>query len=174
MSDYYTTKAASELTGASKQIIRTYTERYARHLSTEATPEPGKPRRFTATDLKLLAYVYQQTSTGNLTHDQVLERLAAGALEEFDWQIPAQSAMSGAEESVSAPSALVAVERLQAAQVLLIDSQRREGEAKEREQALIERVAALERALGQAQGELTAYKSLRRRPRWWTVLFGGE
>ena len=173
---YYSTKEASDVTCASKQIIRVYTVRYARYLSTEGTPEPGKPRRFTEGDLKLLAYVYQQTSNGNMTHEQVLESLARGALERFDWSTPIQpeSAPEAAESAPSGTNALVPIERFQAAQALLMDAQRREQEAKEQAQALQDKVNQLERDLGKAQGALEAYQTMRRRPRWWTVLFGGE
>lgn len=172
--DYYTTKEASELTGASKQIIRTYTERYARFLSTEATPDPGKPRRFTASDLKLMAYVYQQTAAGNMTHDQVLESLNGGSLERFDWELPRPSPKESEETTQSAPNALIPAERLQAAQALLMDAQRREQGAQDALQNAQERIAQLERELGKAQGELSAYKSLKRRPTWLVWLFGGE
>lgn len=174
--DYYSTKEASDITGASKQIIRVYTARYARYLSTEGTPESGKPRRFTEGDLKLLAYVYQQTSSGNMTHDQVLDSLAQGALERFDWSMPTQpeSVPDGPESAQSAPNALVPVERFQAAQALLLDAQRREQEAREQALALQDQVNQLERELGKAQGALEAYKTVRRRPRWWVALFGGE
>lgn len=77
--DYYSTKDASAMTGASRQVIRVYTDRYARWLSTEATPGPGKERRFTASDLKLIAYVYQQTSRESQTHEQIEAQLNACA-----------------------------------------------------------------------------------------------
>ena len=173
---YYSTKEASDVTGASKQIIRVYTVRYARYLSTEGTPEPGKPRRFTEDDLKLLAYVYQQTSAGNMTHEQVLDSLAQGALERFEWSAPtsSESASVDTESAQSAPNALIPIERFQAAQALLMDAQRREQEAREQAQALQDKVNQLERDLGKAQGALEAYQTVRRRPRWWVVLFGGE
>ena len=173
---YFSTKEASDLTGASKQIIRVYTARYARYLSTEGTPDPGKARRFTEGDLKLLAYVYQQTSTGNMTHEQVLESLAQGALDRFEWAIPNQgeSATEATESAQSAPNALIPIERFQAAQALLMDAQRREQEAREQAQLLQDKVNQLERELGQAQGALQAYQAVRRRPRWWVALFGGE
>ena len=50
MTATYTTKDASELTGASKQALRVYTTRYKRYMSTEATPDAGAERRFTEGD----------------------------------------------------------------------------------------------------------------------------
>lgn len=176
--DYYTTKQAAEITGASRQIIRTYTATYQRHFSTEGAPEqPGQPRRFTPADLRLIRYIYTSTAEQKLTHEQVLAALAAGGLAQFDWQPPAPSERPLPAES-AAPgtgTALVPVERLQAAQALLADAQRREAEAAQREQTLQERLAQLERELGRAQGELAGYKAAQRRPpAWWAWLFGSS
>jgi DNA-binding transcriptional MerR regulator len=204
MTDYYSTKDASQLTGASRPIIRTYTQRYARFLSTEATPEAGAERRFTAADLKVIAYIYQRTSAG-ATHEQVLERLAAGELDQFDWQ-PAEpeSAAQGGPAAESASSALVPIERLQAAHALMADAQRREAEAAAQVIALQSEVQRLSQALGKAegeaalaaaaqvaaaqaevqrltlelgkaQGEAATLKSSRyAAPRWWRAVFGGR
>lgn len=175
MQDYYSTKEAADLTGASRQIIRTYTNTYQRYFSTEGAPaQPGQPRRFTAADLKLIRFIYTSTAEQKLTHEQVQERLAAGALEQFTWQ-PPEEPTERTGEAESASSALIPVERFQAAQALLLDAQRREGEAAEQVQALQERINALERELGKAQGELSAHKALQRKPpAWWVKLFGGE
>lgn len=65
MSQYYTTSQASAITGASVQTIRAYTKLYARYFSTEATPTTGLSRRFTADDLRLIRFAFQQTAAGN-------------------------------------------------------------------------------------------------------------
>ncbi len=171
--DTYSTKEAAALTGASRQVIRTYTERYSRFFSTEATPEPGQVRRFTAADLRLSRFVYVHTTEKNLTHDEVYELLERGdALPAFSWHAESAEAAQDAQERGTA--ALVPVERLQAAQALLQAAQRREEEAREEAEALRERIEWLQRELGQAYGELNAYKRLQpRRPRWWRWLFGG-
>lgn len=171
--EYYSTKDASELTGASRQAIRAYTEKYARWLSTEATPGIGKERRFTVADLKLIAYVYHQTRQEGQTHDQIDQQLSAGALDSFAWQTP-ESSTSATETPESSTSALVPHERLQAALALLQDSQRRESLQELQVQQLSSEIARLQNELGRAQGSLEAYKALRRRPRWWVWLFGGE
>ncbi len=46
----------------------------------------------------------------------------------------------------------------------MLDAQRREQEAHEQAQALQDRLNALERELGKAQGELSAYKSMLHKP----------
>lgn len=173
MQDYYSTKEAADLTGASRQIIRTYTSTYQRHFSTEGAPsQPGRPRRFTAADLKLIRFIYTSTAEQKLTHEQVQERLAAGALEQFIWQ-PPDEPTERPGEAESASGALIPVERLQAAHALMQDAQRREEEARAQAQALQDRLAALERELGKAQGELSAYKAMQRKPpTWWARLFG--
>jgi DNA-binding transcriptional MerR regulator len=176
MSHYYSTKEAAGLTGASRQSIRTYTSTYQRYFSTEGAPElPGQPRRFTADDLKLIRYIYTSTKEQSLTHEQILQRLASGALAEYDWLPPEpQSPYSSAEHPESAGTALVPVERLQAAHALLAEAQRREAETAEQIQALQDRLLATERELGRAQGELQAHKANRRQaPKWWRALFGG-
>lgn len=173
MRGYYTTKVASELTGASRQVIRTYTQRYARYLSTEATPQPGMDRRFTADDLKLLAFVFQRTSAGE-THDQVLERLQSGELEQFAW-LPPEPAPEPQSADESASSALVPLERLHAAHALLQDAQRREAAAADQVAALQAEVQRLSLELGKAQGEAAALKASRyKAPAWWRALFGGR
>jgi len=173
MSAYYTTKQASDISGASRQVIRVYTTRYARYLSTEATPQPGMDRRFTTDDLKLLAFIYQRTSAGE-PHERVLERLQAGELEQFVWQPPEPEPepQSAAE---SASSALVPLERLQAAHSLLQDAQRREVATADQVTTLQAEVQRLSLELGKAQGEAAALKAGRyRAPAWWRVLFGGR
>ena len=179
MRDYYSPKDTSAITGASRPIIRTYTQRYARFLSTEATPEAGAERRFTAADLKVIAFVYQRTAAG-ATHEQVLERLAAGELDQFDWQ-PAEpeSAAQGGPAAESASSAaggaLVPIERLQAAHALMADAQRREEQALEQVATLQAEVQRLSQALGKAEGEAATLKSSRyTAPRWWRAVFGGR
>lgn len=175
ISQLYSTKDASASTGASRQIIRTYTERYKEYFSSEVQAQPGQPRRFTEQDLKLIAYIYQQTSQQGQKHEQVQTSLAAGALDEFAWQQPETE-----EDEDEHPSTdLVPVARLQAAHALLQDAQRREQEAiaraEEQAKAMQDRLAALERELGKAQGELSAYKAMQRKPpTWWTRLFGGQ
>lgn len=170
---YYTTSQASDITGASIQIIRAYTKLYARYFSTEATPEPGQARRFTAADLRLIKFAHQ-LSRQNITREQVAERLAAGELDRFDWQPPEPESES--EQPSSEPgTALVPLERLQAAQALLRDAQSREQAAAEQVAALQAEVQRLAGELGKAQGELQGYKAAQyKAPTWWRKMFGGR
>lgn len=173
---YYTTSQAAEITGASVQIIRAYTKLYARHFSTEATPEPGQSRRFTAADLRLIKFAHQ-LSRQNITREQVAERLAAGELERFEWWPPEPpEAENLAEQAAGEQStALVPLERLQAAQALLRDAQSREQAATEQVQALQAQIGELQRELGKAQGELQGFRSAQyRSPKWWRAIFGGR
>lgn len=171
--DYYTTKDAADLTGASHQIIRVYTSKFERFFSTEATPEKGAVRRFTPADLKLIAYIYQSTSQ-TIGYDAIAEALQAGALESFDWTLPEPEEEAEAA-SGEYSSALIPVERLQAAQALLHDAQRREEQERERADQFQQRIADLERELGEARGELAGFRSAQyRAPAWWRALFGGR
>jgi len=176
MSQYYTTSQASAITGASVQTIRAYTKLYTRYFSTEATPTSGLSRRFTADDLRLIRFAFQQTAAGN-TREQVSELLAAGALAEYDWQPPepAEPESEPVEPLQDTSTALVPLERLQAAQVLLKDAQNREQAAGEQVAALQAEVQRLAAELGKAQGELQGYKAAQyRAPAWWRKMFGGR
>src|SRR5688500_15587657 len=101
--EYYTPAEAQEITGASKPALRIYTNRYRRWFSTEATPAEGVTRKFTAADLKLIAYIRQQTSLGE-THEEVQEQLIAGVLESFAWESPSEAiAESNAQGNMLIP-----------------------------------------------------------------------
>ena len=79
-----TTKQAADLTGISRQSLRVYTKRYSRFLSIDATPAHGEERKFTRDDLRTLRFVYDITSAGR-PHDEAIERLQAGDLEQWQW-----------------------------------------------------------------------------------------
>lgn len=173
MSELYTVAEASKLTGIAKPTLRAYTNRYARFLSTEATPEQGAERNFTESDLKVLAFVYAFTSAGK-THDQAIEALSAGELESFDWQ-PPEPEPESQQSAESTGEALVPASRLQAAQVLVQDAQERERAAQEQISALQARIEHLSQELGKAQGELAGFhRAQYRAPAWWRSLFGGR
>ena len=136
----------------------------------------------------------------------MLERLAAGDLDQFTWQPPVEpeSTAQGAAAAESASSALVPIERLQAAHALMADAQRREEQALAQVIALQSEVQRLSQALGKAegdaamaaaaqvaavqsevqrltlelgkaQGEAATLKSSRyTAPRWWRAVFGGR
>jgi DNA-binding transcriptional MerR regulator len=179
MTPTYTTKEASELTGASKQALRVYTTRYKQFMSPLATPDAGGERRFTEADLKYLAYVYQQTQSSK-THEEVLAALANGALDDFEWE-PPKTTQNVTIDGGSVGTALVPIERLVAIQALLQAErearQRDEDERQrliDREQQLSARLEDLRQQLGEAQGELKAIKATRRKPpAWWVRIFGG-
>lgn len=175
MRDYSSVLEASRLTGISRPAIRAYTLRseYRRYFSTyAASDEPGTERRFTEQDVHLLAFIRERTRLGE-THSQIAERLAAGALEQFDWQPPEgeQSAQQRGERPTEPGTYLVPVERLQAAQTLLEDAQRREQAAQERAEALQAEVQRLAGELGRAEGKLEVYEK-RKRPKWLQWLAG--
>lgn len=178
MQTYYSTKEAAELTGASRQIIRTYTATYARYFSSEGAPAAGMPRKFTPDDLKLIRYIYESTSAG-IGHSETIERLAAGALTDFLWQPPETSPTIDSGERFAQDTGetmdLVPVASLRAAQALMQDAQRREAEQAAQVAALAEQVQTLTLELGKAQGELAAVKASRyRAPAWVRAIFGGR
>ena len=174
--DLYSPKEAAAAIGCSKPVLRVYCTRpeYARLLSTEAAPAtPGTPRRFRRDDLRVLAYIFQTTSQG-ATHDQVAARIAAGALDAFDWQppeAPQERTEAAAGDSSAHDTSLIPMAQYAAAQTLLAEAQRREAAAVDQVARLQEEIVKLSRELGQAQGR----ESTRRRaPRWWRALFGSS
>lgn len=167
MADLYTPKRVCDLLGISQSALRIYVERYARHLSTEATTTP---RKFTEADLHALAFVVASTREGK-THDQVLatwdEMYPA-----FEWEATGQPTDPTGGDS----TALVPMAALQAAQALMLDAQRREEvareEARERERELQDKINQLLRELGHKEGELEALRASKPKG-FWSRLFGG-
>jgi DNA-binding transcriptional MerR regulator len=158
------------------QTIRAYTKLFPRHFSTEATPATGQSRRFTIDDLRLIHYAYQQTQMG-FTREHVAQALADGALAAYDWQpAPPSAAAPEATEPESEPSsALVPLERLQAARLLLEDAQQREQKAVEQLAAAQKEIVDLQLQLGEAKGELQGFRAAQyRAPIWWRRIFGGR
>lgn len=171
--DYYSTKDAAARSGASRQAIRAYTARHARYFSTEGAPtERGQARKFTEADIKLLAFIRHLTTDQGLTHDAVGEQLAAGALDKWVWA--SHSAPSATEERQEATGTLVSYERLQAALALLNDTKEREDALAAQLEASQAEIRALERALGKAEGELTALKGQPKGKGFWARLLGGS
>jgi DNA-binding transcriptional MerR regulator len=125
MATLYTPKRVTDILGISQSALRIYTDRYAVHLSTEAT---SIPRKFTEADLRTLGFVVASTKEGK-THEQVLATWGE-EFDSFEWEPPESTTEAAGEAS----TALVPVAALQAAQALMLDAQRREQET--REQAL--------------------------------------
>jgi hypothetical protein len=121
--------------------------------------------------LKLLRFIYARTSLGE-PHDAIIARVTSGELSSFDWSLPEPQTDIESDEATTGQ--LVPLEQVRAVQALLADARQRETEAKEQAQAqlqsLQDEVRRLTLELGQAQGELTAVR--RRRPLWWSRIFG--
>ncbi len=169
--DYYLPKDAQTLVGISASTLRNYTRDFERWLTTEATTTP---RRFTAADLRVLAFARYRTAEKQETIGKVQAALDAGELTAFEWQPPAMPT-TPAEATEGEAGALVPLESLRLHQALLVDAQRREEAASTEADDLRTRVEALQNELGRAQGELAAIKASRyRAPGWWRRIFGGR
>lgn len=140
--DYYLPKDAQALIGISASTLRNYTRDFERWLTTEATTTP---RRFTAADLKLFAFVRYRTAEKLETIGKVQAALDAGELEAFDWQAPAMPT-TPAEATETEAGALVPLESLRLHQALLVDAQRREEQASAEAAELRTRRSPAERA----------------------------
>ena len=64
------TKNAAIITGISPQALRTYTRRYSRFLSLEATPDAGQERRFTEADLRTDLFVFSSVANSEQISDR--------------------------------------------------------------------------------------------------------
>ncbi|MCB0081777.1 MAG: hypothetical protein KDE47_12640 [Caldilineaceae bacterium] len=175
--DFYGVTDAQRLTGVSAPSIRAYTGRYASFFSPTATPAPGQARQLSEHDVKLIAYIAQQTGAGR-THEETLKRLEDGALDQFEWTPPAsekapETATEGAED---ATEALVPLSQLRAAQVLISDSQRREQDAVEALRQAQARIEMLQGELGRSQGvaDTLREQNARLTRAWWKKLLGIE
>lgn len=188
MPDLYTPKQVSEILGISPSAIRLYCDRYAVHLSTEATTTP---RKFTEADLRTLAFVAHSTAQGR-THDEILDTWA-DTFPTFEWEPPQRQEEPTAQ--------MVPIADVIAMRALLQEAQRREQETKQEAQqqaeSLRDEIRRLERELGQREGELSArqrteaeraerlakleeemarlrsQETQQRRP-WWRRLFSSE
>lgn len=132
--------------GISAGTVRNYTSQFADHLSPEATPPPGQPRRFTDEDLRVMATAKSLLAEG-LTYDQVRERLAEGVHLVEEVEVPP----TPEPEPERTETALVPVATLQ----LYVQPYVRERDRviMERDEALA-RVAELEREVGRLEGQL--------------------
>ena len=183
---YYSPKDVRTITGASESAVRNYCRDYERWLSTDAT---SIPRRFSAEDVKLIAFVIDCTKKQNKRHDEVLIALQAGELDAFAWEAPPQPTVSpetAQAPQVDASTAMVPYAHLRAAELLMAKAEQREQALAERERereqeaALRERelqahIEDLQRQVGELSGELKAVKAHRRQaPKWWRAMFGGR
>ena len=170
--EFYSPVDVEKLLGISRPAVRTYANRYGRWLSTEATPEPGRARRFRAGDLRVLAFIYAKTTAENQDHDQVMAVLEEnqGVPPAFTWQLDeAADQPSPDEAAADNPSDTALV--LRTAQVLLMDSREREAAGADQLERMQSEIARLSLELGEARGALSVYQA-RKRPKWWKWLFG--
>ena len=163
--DTYTMLETSQLTGISKPSLRNYTRTYAPYLSPNATPAPGEARVFTRDDLRVLRFAYSATETGS-THDQVLQRLAAGELDTYAWQ-PEDTDVASEQTQLLPPDQI----RLLAS--MMEEYRSREAAAAAREIELRDRIERLQAELGETRGRL-AERGRWRPPPWWRYFFGSR
>ena len=177
----YTTSAAAKLAHVSPGTIRNLTTgqfaaSYDGLFSPSASPGKGQPRLFTSEDVKLLAFIRQQTAAG-LSHEEATRRIRAGELEAFSWSPPivAESVASpeDAPQTVTAgPQAAQEAGPNSFALALASQWANLLESAHARELDLQDRLIAAEAARARAEGELDALKAAQARP-WYKRLFGG-
>lgn len=181
-STVYTPSQVAKMTSISLAALRNYCERYANWFSAGAVPQKGKPREFTADDVRLVQFIRDRTGREpKQTHDEIEQALRAGEFDEFVASHPdgGQAAQGDAPPDVSADDSMsrdiVAPAQIAALQIMLRDYSQREAllqqradqaaqAAAARERELQTQIAGLQRELGRVEGELTTIKA--RRP-WW-------
>lgn len=199
----YTTKQAADAAGCSTATVRNVTsgpfaDAYRGMFSPGATPGKGTARVFTGDDVKLLAYIRQETASG-ASHTEVAQRIRAGELEAFEWdepqttemphapQEPRQAATASPGETTPNQAALVLAQTLSTA---LEAARTREVELWEKLLAAEQRATAAETELRLLREKETApttnipwpkteippgWRNQPEEPRrpWWRRLFGG-
>ncbi len=147
----YRAAQAASLAGVSMAELRDFTATYAPFFSEQATPPPGETRLFTAEDVRLLAFLADVTQRGE-TVDEVVRRLASGALAEFPWWTPADEGNGAGGASALAPVPQLQV-IAQAFWQQAEESRRRERELRQRLEAAERRIEDLEQAVAALRGE---------------------
>ena len=116
----YSTSAAARIANVSPSTVRnlttgTYAPLYAGLFSAGVRPPTGQPRVYTEGDVRLLAYVRTQTAQG-VSHADIAARIAAGALDEFNWsppeEVPAQPPRTDQPEAPEPSAALLLVREI--------------------------------------------------------------
>ncbi|MCS7220416.1 MAG: hypothetical protein RML36_00960 [Anaerolineae bacterium] len=145
----YRPAQAATLAGITLAHLREYTLTYAPFFSEHATPPPGEPRLFTPEDVRLLAFIAENTRRG-ADHEEVIQRLASGALEDFDWWLPEQ-------ERNGSPmiTALVSVSQLQGIAEAFFQQAE---ETRAREEELRARLTIAEYRISQLESELATLR----------------
>lgn len=180
----YQIAQAAKVTGVSPAGIRNYVDRYGEWFSAGARPPKGQARDFSGEDVRLIAFIRDRTKAGE-NHDQIVQALQAGELEDFtSWAEPPAAGEGSQAEEVGAelvPPAAVAMLR-----AMLEESRRREetaaartdaqlAAAADRESRLQAAYAQAQREIGRLEGEIAAMKAAPPRPAsWWRRVFGGE
>jgi len=177
----YTTSAAAKLAGISGGTIRNLTTgqfaaSYEGLFSPSASPGKGQPRLFTSEDVKLLAFIRQQTAAG-LSHEEAARRIRAGELEAFTWSPPIVAEEAAQHENapqnvIAGPQAPQSPESGSFALALASQWANLLESARARELDLQDRLIVSESARARAEGELEALKAAQARP-WYKRLFGG-
>ena len=164
--DTYTMLETSTLTGISKPSLRNYTRTYARHLSPGATPAAGEARVFSRDDLRVLRFAYSLTEQGS-THETVLQRIAAGELDAYDWYPPDDA------DGSSEPTQLLPPDQIRLLASMMEEYRQRDASAVARERELLDRIERLQSELGETRGRL-AERGRWHPPAWWKYFFGSR
>jgi DNA-binding transcriptional MerR regulator len=168
----YRSAQAATLAGVSLNDLRAYTVVYAPFFSEGATPPPGESRLFAPEDIKLLAFIADAVHK-DANHEEVVQRLAGGALDEFPWWLPQQDEGAATSALTTAPQLQVIADlfRQQAE-----EARRRESELRDRLETAEDRIDRLEQELANLGEQLEAERNAtwtKKMGRTWGYLLKG-
>jgi DNA-binding transcriptional MerR regulator len=188
MTATFTPSQVSKMTGVSVAGVRNYADdpRYDQWFSDHARRiiDP-KVRKYTADDVRLIAFIGSKTKGEGLTHEDVLAALAGGDLDQFDsWTegddpepLEADAGADSTELATGAQTAALMAflsEFRDREQVTRAEVDDLRTELRAREETYQEVINDLQQQLGAAQGELKAVKEERERwPGWLKWITGG-
>lgn len=170
----YSPAQAARATGTSTSAVRLYLSdpRYEPWFSDSTRPGKGDPKVLTADDVRLVAFIRQQTQAG-ATHDDVVGALLAGELETWVW-LPDGEEEEPTTEITTSAQAVALAQLLDAFTGTHDRLATLAEEGRQAEQAYQQRINELERKLGEAEGKLAEVDASRsRRPGWIKWFTGG-
>ncbi len=155
----YKTGEIAKRIGVNPATVRYWADEYSEYLSeTAGRRAPGAPRKFTDNDAAIMATIAAGRDKG-LTHDQITAIIQQGSLETLpDIPTPEETEVRQSIALIAKPEYERALDRIQQLQSDLERAYGERDKAIAQWQAdtteLNDRIAALERELGQAQGKL--------------------
>jgi DNA-binding transcriptional MerR regulator len=131
-------RAASQALGVPVPTLRRWTQEFAAGLSPEARASEGRPREFTARDMRILRRAKEVLARDDVTYERARRELAGEGLMTYEVEDAGQNGSTARDE---------AAEREAAERFVLSVVERAVAPLREQQTALVAKVAELEREL---------------------------